>query len=301
MAADHDLVPIASPELSATISPLGAELQSLKDADGRDLLWNGDPAFWGSRAPILFPIVGSVQSDEYRVDGTVYKLPRHGFARRRTFEIVAREAHSATFRLESDDETWAVYPFDFRLDIEFAITGARLDIAARLTNPSERPLSASFGYHPAFRWPLPYGAPRAAHTIRFEHEEPEPIRQLNATGQIEAAPRDNPLEGRTLALRDSLFEADALVFEGLKSHRVVYGAPGAPVLEVDFPRMPDLGIWTKPGAPFVCIEPWQGHSDPVGYRGEFRDKPGVVTLVPGETRVFAIAVTLRAAEPADFA
>jgi galactose mutarotase-like enzyme len=96
-----------------------------------------------------------------------------------------------------------------------------------------------------------------------------------------------------LVLQDGLFEADALVFDQLRSRSVEYGSPGSASLRVDFPQMPHLGIWTKPRAGFICIEPWQGHADPEGYEGDFLDKPGIVSVQPGETSRFMIAVTIR--------
>ncbi|ODN68976.1 aldose 1-epimerase family protein [Methylobrevis pamukkalensis] len=287
-----DLVTIGSDLLTATISPDGAELQSLRDGEGRDLLWDGDPAVWAGRAPILFPIVGMVAGDRYRVGAEVYTLPRHGFARRRRFAIVDTSESRAVFRLEADAQMRAVYPFDFRLDMAFDIAGASLSLTATVTNTGSGTLPASFGFHPAFRWPLPYGAARAEHILRFSDPETAPIRRLDARGLIDPAPVPTPVQGRDLPLADALFEADAVVFDGLASHRLAYGVPGSPGLVVDFAGMPHLGIWSMPGAGYVCIEPWQGHSDPAGFDGEIFDKPGIVTIAPGASRDFAMAVRL---------
>jgi galactose mutarotase-like enzyme len=101
------------------------------------------------------------------------------------------------------------------------------------------------------------------------------------------------VQGRTLALRDDLFKADALVFDRLRSRSVEYGAHGGASLRVEFPDMPHLGVWTKPGAGFICIEPWQGHADPQDFAGDFSDKPGIVSIQPGETRRFAITITVK--------
>ena len=110
-------IEIAAEGLSAAINPLGAELISLKDADGRELMTDADPAFWTGHAPILFPIVGRLNGDVLRLDGVDYAMKQHGFARRQMFAVVARDAASATFRLTANDETRASYPFDFALDI----------------------------------------------------------------------------------------------------------------------------------------------------------------------------------------
>jgi galactose mutarotase-like enzyme len=286
----HDVIAIAGDGLSASINPLGAELSSLRDAEGRDLLWNGDPSVWAGRAPILFPFVGTLNGDTYRVGGKSYTLPRHGFARRRMFSLFESGTDFAAFRLQSDAETRAVYPFDFRLVMVFSISGARLKIGAELVNTGTEDLPASFGYHPAFLWPLPYGEPRAGHKIVFEKDEPGPLRLLNANGLLEPAPLKSPIENRMLVLRDDLFEKDALIFTGLQSRSVTYGASEGSQLKIAFPDTPHLGIWSKPGAPFVCIEPWQGHSDPAGFSGDVWDKPGILRLKPGEARQWRMGI-----------
>jgi len=292
MAETQEIVTIGGPGLSAGIANDGAELQWLRDTQARDLLWDGDPAFWNGRAPILFPIVGAVADGVIRVDGRDYPLPRHGFARRRTFTLVDRSPAQARFRLEADAETRAIYPFDFRLDLVFTIDEATLDIAAELTSPSDAPLAASFGFHPAFRWPLPYGQPRDAHRLVFAADEPAPVRRLDGDGLVRPDALPSPIEGRTLKLEDRLFDDDALILDRPASRRVTYGAPGAPGLQIDFADMPMLGIWTKPGAGFLCIEPWAGIADPAGFTDDFHEKPGVVTVGPGGMHRFGMRITI---------
>ena len=159
-------------------------------------------------------------------------------------------------------------PFEFNLDLTFAIAGGRLDVTVDLVNTGAAPLPASFGFHPAFLWPLPYGAPRAEHRIVFAAEEGAPVRRLDADGLLDARPRPTPVQGRTLVLDDSLFTEDALIFTDLAGRSLSYGAPDGPQLHIHYPDTPTLGLWSKPGAPFVCIEPWQGMSDPAGFSGE---------------------------------
>lgn len=290
--SDQPTIEIASGAITAEIAPLGAELRRLRDGDGRDLLWDGDPAFWTGRAPILFPVVGAVAGGVIHVDGVAYPMAKHGFARRRLFALIEQTTAAAIFRLEADDATRAAYPFDFRLDIGFAIDGAALAITAALFNPGDTPLPASFGFHPALRWPLPHGAPRAAHRLRFARDEPAPIRRIDAAGLVRPSPEPTPVAARELALDDALFVDDALIFDRLASRSLIYGAPGAAGLEISFPEMPHLGVWTKPGAGFLCIEPWQGMADPQGFTGAFRDKPGVIAVAPGATRRFAMRIAM---------
>lgn len=287
------LIRIASPQLSATINPLGGELWSLADADGRALMTDADPAFWTGHAPLLFPIVGTLKDDRYRLDdGRAFSLPRHGFARRKPFALVEQGADHALFRLLPDEETQAVYPFDFRLDMDFRLTGATLTMTATVANRGSAPMPFSLGFHPAFAWPLPYGGAKADHRILFERDEPAPIRQLDAQGLVAPEPRATPVEGRMLAPTHAVFDDDALIWDQLESRSLCWGVPGRTHLRIDFPGMPMLGLWQKPGARYLCIEPWAGVADPAGFAGTIGHKPGMMTLEPGAERALRMDVTL---------
>lgn len=288
-----DLVTIASDTLTAQISPLGAELWSLADAQGRALMTDADPAFWTGRAPLLFPIVGALAGDQYRLDGESYAMARHGFARRSPFALVEADSASALFRLRANDATRAPYPFDFQLDMGFALTGATLAMTATVSNRGDRPMPFSFGYHPAFAWPLPFGGATEDHRIVFERDEPAPIRRLDpATGLLATEPQPSPVNGRFYAPAFADFEADALIWDQLASRSLTYGVPGQPCLRIDFPDTPMLGIWQKPGARYLCIEPWAGIADPLGFEGDFTEKPSVMTLAPGAQQRLRMDVTL---------
>ncbi len=286
------ILKIASAGLSAGISPIGAELRDLSDARGERLQWNGDPAIWAGRAPILFPIIGMLQDGRYRLDGRTYAMAKHGIARHARFTTMLHQADRATLRLEADEQTRASYPFAFRLDVDFALVDSTLRMTATIHNDDARAMPASFGFHPALCWPLPFGQPRADHRIRFEHDEPAPIRRIDGDGLLRPDPRPTPVVGDTLVLRDDLFVDDALIFERLRSRRLRYGARIGPRLDVRFDDFTTLGVWTRPGADFICIEPWQGCADPVGYAGDIRDKPGIVIIEPGGARSFAMTITL---------
>ena len=285
-------VVIGSDRLTATISPSGAELVRLATSAGVDLQWDGNPAVWSGRAPILFPVIGLLQEGRYRYDGASYTMPKHGFARHSLFAIVAQEPDAVTLRLAASDETRAIYPFEFQLDITFRLAGATLTVTAAVVNLDAKPLPASFGFHPALRWPLPFGQAREDHRLAFPADEPAPIRRIDADGFLRPEPQPTPVTGDTLALRDALFVDDALIFDRLASRSVRYGAARGPQLRADFADFPTLGVWTKPGAGFVCIEPWQGFSDPEDFAGDIRDKPGSFQVAPGARRTLAMTITL---------
>ncbi len=289
-----DLLTIASGDLTARINPLGAELWSLTDTAGREYMTDADPAFWTGHAPVLFPIVGALNQDRYRLGDTYYALPKHGFARTSLFECTEHTAAEVRFRLGDSAATRSVYPFAFGLEMAFRLDGGALHLAATVTNAGDEPLPFSFGFHPALAWPLPGGAAKAAHQVVFAEAEPQPIRRIDGpTGLLlpEAAP--TPVQGRTLTPEAELFEADALIWDELHSRSLSFGALDGASLDIAFPDTPMLGIWQKPGAHYLCIEPWQGIADPVGYEGDFRDKPGVVILPPGKVRQFRMTITVR--------
>ncbi len=288
------MIELRNARLTARIAPLGAELVSLTDADGRELMTDADPAFWTGHAPILFPIVGRLQDDAYRVDGATYRLPQHGFARRRTFDMVARDDASVTFELTDDAQTRAVYPFAFVLHVEHRLIDATLTTSVTVSNNGTGNLPASVGFHPAYAWPLPYDHDRATHAIVFSDAEGDSVATIAANGTIAEQGRASPLDGRTLPLTDALFAQDALVWDPVVSRSVRYGAPDGPQLRVNYPGLPKLGIWSKPGARFVCIEPWAGIADPEGFAGDIFDKPGIHRIAPGQSRRFAMSVTLEA-------
>lgn len=285
---------IGSDQLRAEISTIGAELQSLTTRGGHDLLWNGNPAIWRGRAPILFPVIGLLEGGQYRLAGKTYDMPKHGFARDSVFEIIAIAPEAVTLRLFASPETRPIYPFEFQLDIEFQASAHTLTVSATISNHGTDPMPASFGFHPAFRWPLPFGQPREDHYIRFERDEPAPMRRIDTNGFLKPDPVPTPVDGDSLQLADALFVDDALIFDRLCSRSVRYGADAGPHLHVRFDDFPTLGVWTKPGADFICIEPWHGFSDPVGFTGDIWDKPGIFAVAPGDARMMTMHISLEA-------
>ena len=220
MANDNAWLTVSSGALTAQINPLGAQLSTLRDPSGRELLWDGNPAFWNGRAPLLFPIVGTLSGGVYRVAGKTYALSRHGFARGKLFEVLSASSVEAVLRLKADDETFAVYPFYFQLQVRFEIRDSMLMVKTLVRNDGDAPMPASFGYHPAFRWPLPFGAARALHAIEFDLEEPDAIRRLDTAGLVTPIQYPTPIRARRLLLDDELFRADVVIFAAIRSQRL---------------------------------------------------------------------------------
>jgi galactose mutarotase-like enzyme len=270
--------------LTVGVKPEGAELCSLIDAAGNELLWQAGEA-WRSQAPNLFPIVGELNGGQYRHNGKTYRMVRHGFARRKRFAWLQRTPTRCRLVLHDDAETRAEYPFGFRFEIGYALDDDALEITFTVTNTGRTVLPASCGGHPAFVWPLAEGVEKSAHRLEFSDDEGPMIRRIDANGLILPEPLPSPIAGRMLMLDRALFEADAIILDRLQSSSVRYSAPGAPSIEVSWDGFRQLGIWQKLGADFICIEPWHGHADPQGYDGELLDKPGMMLIPPGEKRV----------------
>ncbi len=271
---------------SAEISPDGAELVSLRDGDGADLLWDAGP-LWPNHSPVLFPIVGQVAGDRLRVADRDYPLMRHGFARRRRFAWLERTPTSCRLELRDDDGTRAAFPFPFRLELAYRVDPDGLTVSYIVANPGDATLPASLGAHPAFRWPLRGGAP-TEYRLEFAEPEPDSIHRL-AGGLMDAAPRPSPMAGRTLSLDPALFAEDAIIMLSPRSRSLRYVGPQGG-LEFAWDGFPQLGLWQKPGAPFLCIEPWHGYSSPADWDGEFPDKPGLFHVPPGGARRFSWSV-----------
>lgn len=268
---------------SASIKADGAELCSLRDRAGRELLWQAGPA-WPRHAPILFPIVGRLAGDEFLHRGRTYRLPQHGFARDRRFAWEERSPGSCRLSLRDDDETRAQYPFAFRLEVSYALAEDGLTVSYAVTNPAGEVLPASIGAHPAFQWPLAAGTAKEAHVLEFAEAETEPVRRL-AGGLLGPGREATPVRGRVLALHEGLFAADAMILDRPKSRSLRYAAPGGPAIAMSWTGFEQLGLWSRPGgADFICIEPWCGFASPVGWQGELADKPGIILIAPGEQR-----------------
>ena len=283
--------------IRAVIKADGAELCSLRltggaggaAGEGYEMLWQAGPA-WPRHAPVLFPIVGRLKDDRLTHGGTDYPMTQHGFARDRRFAWADQGRHSCRLSLADDAETRRRYPFAFRLDVTYALEGDSLLVSHLVSNPGHEELPASLGAHPAFRWPLADGIPKDAHEIEFDADEPAPVRRIDG-GLLKPDDFPTPIRDRRLRLDEALFAEDALILDRPASRSVRYAAPGAPTVEVSWSGFEQLGLWSKPGGDFLCIEPWHGFASPAGFDGPFAAKPGLMRIPPGGQRELSYRVT----------
>ena len=268
------------------VDELGAQLHSLRRRkDGYEYLWQGDPAVWAGQAPTLFPIVGTLLENRFLVEGRAYSMQRHGFARRKRFYCVDQSPDSLVFSLTDDEETRAQYPYSFELRIAYVLRERTLHITHTVLNRGAEPMYFSIGAHPSFCCEL-------GDCIRLECRE-EGLRTLriDADGLLLGESFPVPGDGREIVLTRELFEKDALIFSGLRSRSVTlerrrFGR----VVTVTLGGAPYLGVWAKPGAPFVCIEPWYGIADSRERVPDLSRKRGIQRLEGNGRFDFAIQI-----------
>ncbi len=280
---------IANAQLSVDISALGAELQAIQTADGRSWLWDGDARWWTGRSPILFPMVGKAPDDRIAIDGKAYDMAQHGFARRSEFARAASSDVMCRYELTASDATRAAYPFDFRLTVTYALDGPALTVTAEVENRDHRAMPFGLGFHPAFVWPLP-GAAGRAHTVTLDNRaEPALVRLKDGLVNPDKLP--SPFTAGQLTLDPAQFAADAMIFPEGAGTGLTYAADGGPALHFTFDNLPNLALWQKPGAPYICIEPWHGTAAERGGSDDLTKRPYSTLLPSRDTARFAFTVT----------
>jgi galactose mutarotase-like enzyme len=275
-------------EVTATIKAHGAELCSLRNAEGIELLWQAGPE-WPRHAPLLFPIVGRLKNDTLRHDGKTYPMTQHGFARDLRFDWIERGPDSCRLILRDSAETLSHYPFAFEVTVAYRAAGADLHVTLEITDTGRAMLPASIGAHPAFNWPLLPDMAKEAYRLIFSDDEIAPIRRLK-NGLMRAQPEPSPIMDQTMALSDRLFDDDAVILDRPASRQVRYTADRGPFIELSWEGFRELGVWSKPGAPFLCIEPWYGFASPSDFDGEFSEKPGIMQIPPAERRAMTYRI-----------
>lgn len=270
---------------SALIGSRGAELRAWS-VGGRDLLWSPDAAVWDAVAPILFPVVGWTRGGNVRVGTETFPLGLHGFARHRDFAVA--EAASDRIRLvdRADASSRGMYPFAYRLEIEFRLSPSSLACIAHVVNEDNDAMPYAIGFHPGFRWPS-----EAASHLVFDEDEASHVPVITGEGLFAPQTRPVPMMERILPLDADLLKREALCFLGLRSERMTYHADGLGRLHIAHENFPHLALWSRPPAPFLCIESWTGHGDPDDFAGELREKPSMRLLEPGDTARHAATYT----------
>ncbi|MFC5623669.1 aldose 1-epimerase family protein [Algoriphagus winogradskyi] len=286
---------IESGNLLVKVNPLGIELSSIKNkATGLEYLWQGDPNFWKGQAPVLFPIIGALKDGFTVINGQKYEMPKHGIVRNSSKpELVEQTDSTLRFRLSGDQESMLNYPYNFQLDILFTLKGKSLSVEHHISNLGDSAMFYSLGAHPAFNCPLKDGEEYEDYFLEFEQLETDSTWLVEKNGLIGLDQKLVLNHTDKLHLNKHLFDEDALIFKNLKSRKVslTHHSRG-PILSVKFEDFNYLGIWAKPFAPFVCIEPWLGIGDSVDSNQDFEEKEGILKLEPhkSHTKVYEITI-----------
>lgn len=282
---------IASPDMCAQISTKGAELQELKVSGGDyNWVWPGK-APWQRTAPILFPIVGKLKNDLFRLNGQKFHLGQHGFARDSEFTVVEKSQGQVVLRLQAGDDTLKVYPFLFRLDIVYAAEGKSLKVVYIVENCDQKTMYFNIGWHPAFVLPG-QGAGGALSLRGLSASNKFNLLDDGLLGHEAFYPE---FQGDVLPLTAESFIKDALVFLNSGTDQVSLGDDMGNLVTVRLGQAPHLGVWTKDITKFLCIEPWWGYADSAAVSGDLSVKPGIQTLAPGDIWTYSMAVEVRSA------
>ena len=276
---------------SASINPEGAELKSfLNKKTNEEFIWQADPSIWGKSAPILFPITGLLKNDKLTIHQKEYLTPKHGFAREQLFRVVDKKSDAVIFELTENKETVEVYPFRFTLSVEFKLHGSQLEVNYTLKNSDEKTLLFSIGSHPAFALDL---NSFSLSDYWIEFSEPETLDLYGLENNFFTKKQTRFLDhSQVIALNEKTFDDDALMFKNIQSQFITIRRKNSDwFLEVDRRDVPHLGLWAKPNAPFVCIEPWMSYNDASDSDGSLENKPGIKRLNPGT--IFYSGYTIR--------
>ena len=303
-------------EMEVQVSSKGGELVSMKDADQTEYIWSGDATYWKRHAPQLFPCIGRLTNNQYRMDGALHEMGQHGFLR--DYELTKVESEeqagaetvrdaagqagakaetvtSLHLQLQSDTSTRQLYDRDWTVDIFYSLCGKTLSVRFQVRNCDTRTMRFGYGIHPGFNVPLNPALRFEDYRLDFHEVSTPKQMELTERYTISGAMHDYALaEGRYLPLQHSLFDHDAIILKDMP-HTVTLGSQkDEKKVTVTFPDMPYLGIWHAPetGAPFVCIEPWSSLPSTDGVIDEFETKPDFITVEPEETYMNSWSISI---------
>ncbi len=288
---------IENDKIKVCIRSKSAELTSIvKKETGVEYLWCGDSKYWGWTSPVLFPIVGNVRDKQYTYDGKSYSLNQHGFARNQEFTLVSATGTEIWFALTDTEETRAVYPFAFCLEIGYILTGNQTKVCWRVKNTGDEVLYFSIGAHPAFMCPLDSKGEQSDYYMGFETSKKELSYRLidESCGLIDPREYSLALENGMHKIEKGQFDKDALIIEHCQAQRMfLAGADKVPYVTVDF-EAPLFGVWSPAGkgAPFICIEPWYGRSDSTEFYGTLEEREYGNQAKPGEVFEKSYTITI---------
>jgi galactose mutarotase-like enzyme len=280
--------------LKVSIRNKGGELTSIYNkVSGVEYLWQADPNIWPWHAPNLFPVVGGLINNELLVNGKGYKMERHGFSRQSELLLIESNEISARFSLPYSDHTLEVYPYKFDFQVCYDLIDNALRVTYKLINHQRETIYFSVGGHPAFNVPFNIGENYEDYYLEFESDERLEKHLLSAEGYFTGETQAVKLEGKKLPLTRDMFKQDAWVLKTLRSREVtIKSSKHDQTLSVEFPHFNYLGLWCKPGADFLCIEPWLGCADTEGKHVDISQKEAIQHLKYGHVFEAAFYISI---------
>jgi galactose mutarotase-like enzyme len=273
--------------LSISVNPIGAELSAITSVHKKtEFMWDANPEIWANYAPNLFPIVGALKNDTYIFEGSSYQLPKHGFIRYNTdIILVSQSDNELVYLLKSNSKTLEQYPFQFKYYVKYYLNDNQLKVTYKVENVDTKNIYFSLGGHPAFKCPLYHGEAYTDYLLEFEKEESEETHRLDlSSGLLNHTSESVLFTSKTINLNAALFDKDALIFKTLNSKKITLKhQTKGDVLSMSFQDFPFYGIWAKPKANYVCLEPWLGIADSIDTNQDFKTKEGILTLEPNKS------------------
>lgn len=273
--------------LKIKVQTKGAELCEISAIKNKNqFMWHADPDVWGSFAPNLFPIIGALKEDSYTYNGKTFKLPKHGFVREnKNIKLLKQTKNSLVFSLMYNEDLLKIYPFKFQFIITYTLEENTIHITHTVKNLDDKAIYFSIGGHPAFKCPLYNNESYTDYSLVFENDETSKTHLLNMENGLVTDKTETVFKsGNSIKLRPDLFNEDALIFKDLKSRKVaLVSKTHGEILNLSFKDFNYLGIWAKPNAPYVCIEPWLGVADHENTNQKIEEKEGIIKLPESET------------------
>lgn len=271
--------------LCVEIAEMGAEVTRIYDkTEDNEILWEGNPVYWKRHSPVLFPNVGKTYKNRVLINGTQYPTSQHGFARDNVFTCIEAANEKASFMFRSSEETKEVYPFDFELHINYKLNKKELTVEWQVKNCGDETMYFTIGGHPAFRFAKPEET-KADYVLKVPGKEKLEYVLIDISCGCANVDEVHTLQlsEEIYPLSDELFAKDALVVDnGQIEEAWLCHKDGTPYVGVRSAGFPNYGIWSVEGAPFVCLEPWMGRCDNVGFNAELSEKPNVNKVEAGE-------------------
>lgn len=273
-------------ELIAIFISDGAQLCSLYSKISHlEYIHDGNPASWKYHSPTLFPIVGRVNNNEYKINDITYTLPQHGLARLYDYDMIHLDNTSIKFKLSYNLKTLQNYPYKFNLIISYYLNGSTLEVNYLVENSDEKVIYFQLGAHPAFNIIHKEKSELEDYYFKFNKFETTTIKILSKDGSLTKQYQPFLENENIISITKSTFDNNALIFSDLISDSVsIINEKINYKIEMNFKDFPTLALWSlQKNSPFICLEPWFGHADYEDFNGQFKDKEGIQELFPHES------------------